>query len=968
MNFIKEKAYYLALIILFLNVSLYAQNGGWWEPAFPIKGDSITIYFDATQNGEIPDNVTSLVLHWGVNEITTGNWQTPPTYLWPAGTVLHSDNVAARSPMTKTGGIWQITIPTDNTISSVHFVVNDGTPSTPGSNWGHSTGGANWNITFTSSQVTAVFINPVVNNTYNDPERSPAFASLGDTVQIQGTAGLNNTQLDSLKLFVNNQFVAKTDADTIEYSFITANFGVGFSEISLIAKDTAGVIDTAFAKIMVNPATKNASVPASIEDGINYINSTTVTLSLYAPYKEFVYVLGDFNDWKIDTTYFMKRDVINSDSVRWWLTIPGLSAGIEYAFQYLVDGEVRIADPYTEKILDPWNDSWISSSTYPNLKNYPSGKTNEAVSILQTNQSQFNWIYSDTFSRPPQHEIVIYELLVRDFIANHDYSTLMDTLDYLQNLGINAIELMPINEFEGNSSWGYNPSFYFAPDKYYGPEENLKMFIDECHGRGIAVIMDIVLNHSYGQSPLVRLFWDDFNNRPAANNPWYNIQSPNPVFSWGYDFNHESQATKTFVDRVNRFWLTEYKFDGFRFDFTKGFTNTPGDGGAYDLSRISILKRMADKIWETDSAAYVILEHFADNYEERELAAYGMMLWGNSNYNYNEATMGWHSNSGSDFSWGYYGMRGWTKPNLVTYMESHDEERLMYKNLLYGNSSGGYNVQDTATALNRIKLAAAFFFTYPGPKMVWQFQEFGYDYSIDYNGRVGEKPIRWDYLSNQNRNYLYKTFAALTKLRKENDVFTSPQTLVQLWLGDSYGRKRIKLTHPSMNVIIIGNFDVVNRSMNPDFHTTGWWYDYFSGDSINITNVSDYITLTQGEFHIYSDHRIDPPEQGILNSVVTNNSPSVVKSYELYQNYPNPFNPVTNIEYNLPKNEHVQLEIFNVNGEKVITLVNAIQQSGNYNIQWNGINSDGNMVSSGLYFYRLKTNDYVKTNKMILMR
>ncbi|NOZ04318.1 MAG: hypothetical protein GXO92_06915 [FCB group bacterium] len=98
---------------------------------------------------------------------------------------------------------------------------------------------------------------------------------------------------------------------------------------------------------------------------------------------------------------------------------------------------------------------------------------------------------------------MIYELLVRDFIDRHDYQTLIDTLDYLEKLGINAIELMPINEFEGNSSWGYNPSFYFAPDKYYGTRQDLKLFIDECHRRGIAVIMDIVLNHTYGQSPLV---------------------------------------------------------------------------------------------------------------------------------------------------------------------------------------------------------------------------------------------------------------------------------------------------------------------------------------------------------------------------------------------------------------------------------------------------------------------------------
>ncbi len=165
---------------------------------------------------------------------------------------------------------------------------------------------------------------------------------------------------------------------------------------------------------------------------------------------------------------------------------------------------------------------------------------------------------------------------------------------------------------------------------------------------------------------------------------------------------------KAFVDRVNRYWMSEYKFDGFRFDFTKGFTNTPGNGWNYDQARIAILKRMADSIWAYNPDAYVILEHFADNNEEKELANYGMMLWGNMNYNYCEASMGWTSNS--DFSWASYQSRDWNNPHLVAYMESHDEERMMYKNITWGNSTTGYNIKDTTIALQRIPLAAAFIY------------------------------------------------------------------------------------------------------------------------------------------------------------------------------------------------------------------------------------------------------------------
>jgi 1,4-alpha-glucan branching enzyme len=288
---------------------------------------------------------------------------------------------------------------------------------------------------------------------------------------------------------------------------------------------------------------------------------------------------------------------------------------------------------------------------------------------------------------------------------------------------------MPVNEFDGNSSWGYNPSFYFAPDKYYGPANTLKEFIDSCHNNGIAVIMDMVLNHSYGQSPMVRMYFDGANNRPTADNPWFNQTAPHAAITFGYDFNHESDATRYFVNRVLEHWLTEYKFDGFRFDFTKGFTQkvttTDAALSAYDSSRVKILRRIQDSIQSKSPNAYMIIEHLTDNSEEKDLAAAGMMPWGNMNYNFNEATMGYVPTS--NFEWAIPEKRGYSQPLLISYMESHDEERLMFKNIKYGNSSGSYNIKDTGIALRRNEMAAAFYFSIPGPKMIWEFGELGYD-------------------------------------------------------------------------------------------------------------------------------------------------------------------------------------------------------------------------------------------------
>jgi len=230
-------------------------------------------------------------------------------------------------------------------------------------------------------------------------------------------------------------------------------------------------------------------LPAGAKDGVSFINNgTSAIFTLFAPGKTSVSLIGDFNNWQ-NNLNTMK---LAKDGKTWFVQIDGLNPDTEYAYQFVIDGNLRVADPYCEKVLDPDNDKFISASTYPNLKAYPANKTSGIVSVMQANQPVYTWKNSN-FTRPAKNNLVIYELLVRDFTTDHNYASALAKLDYLKNLGINAIELMPVGEFEGNLSWGYNPSFYFAPDKYYGTKVSLQNFIDECHGKGIAVILDMVL-------------------------------------------------------------------------------------------------------------------------------------------------------------------------------------------------------------------------------------------------------------------------------------------------------------------------------------------------------------------------------------------------------------------------------------------------------------------------------------------
>lgn len=597
-----------------------------------------------------------------------------------------------------------------------------------------------------------------------------------------------------------------------------------------------------------NPDTTNTGIPNNAGDGVTFVNNgKSAIFNLYAPGKVSVSVIGDFNDWKATA---MKR---TTDGTRWWVQIDGLDANTEYAYQYLINGKLRVADPYTEKILDPDNDKYIPSTVYPNLKAYPFDKTGSIVSVMQANQPSYTWKVNN-FTRPAKKDLVVYELLVRDFVADHSYKTIIDTLDYISRLGVNAIELMPVAEFEGNESWGYNDSFFFAPDKYYGTKNDLKALIDACHQRGIAVIMDIVLNHAFGSSPMVKMYFDDNTGKVSSLSPWFNTNPTHP-FNVGYDFNHESPATKYFAKNVMRHWLKEYKIDGYRFDLSKGFTQTNNPDNvdawsAYDASRIAIWKDYNNFIKSVDPNAYVILEHFAAAQEEKELAAEGMMLWNNLSYGFQEANMGWISTS--DLSQLMYSSHTFTLPDaLVSYAESHDEERVMFKTITYGNQ-GGYNARQLANGLKRDEMGAAFLMAAPGPKMIWQFGELGYDVSINQNGRTGNKPILWSYQNVPERRALYNAYAKYIKMKLKNPVFGSNTATFTL----TGAVKNIKLSGSGVDVQVIGNYDVAAQTATINFSKTGTWYDYVTGNTLNVTNTSTNVTLNPGEYHIYSSVKL----------------------------------------------------------------------------------------------------------------
>ncbi len=727
-------------------------------------------------------------------------------------------------------------------------------------------------------------------NLTSPAENSSTIISSGSNFTISAT----NTGGNAAYNLLANGVSINSNASTSGYSF-THNNITSNQNYTLEVTQGENVITKSFS-VIVNPGTVNEAMPSAYEDGITYnlVDPTVAILVLDAPNKDFVYVAGSFNNWQPLQAHAMKKD---PGTGKFWLELTGLTGGETYTYQYWVIDEtpfanspvlVKTADPYSTLVLSPFDDQYIPASKYPDMPVYPEGQERE-VTVLKTGQGGYNWQVTD-FEKPKKEDLIIYEILVRDFDANRSYQNLIDRIDYFKNLGVNAIQLMPVMEFEGNESWGYNTVFHLANDKFYGPAEKLKEFIDLCHQNGIAVILDVALNHAFGRNPMVRMWMDDPDGNgwggPSSESPYFNIEAKH-AYNVGNDFNHQQVRTKNYVKRVIKHWIQEYRIDGFRWDLTKGFTQncTASDEGctnAYQQDRVDVLKEYVDYSWSLDPTHYAIFEHLGTDNEEQQWANYkvdegkGVMMWGKMTDPYNQLTMGYADNS--NINRVGHNAHGFTAKRVVGYAESHDEERLMYKNLQYGNSdNASHNVKDLDVALNRMKALGAVLLPVPGPKMIWHFGELGWDLSIftcnngtvnppggtDGDCKLDTKPQpQWEdnWMADVQRMAIYNTWSRLIDLKKNEDVFegeyqitpasgTSLIPKIYIW-NDALAATDLK------NVVIISNFDVTAQNIDPQFPYTGTWYNLMDNSPITVTNVNELINLPPGEFRMYGNKSV----------------------------------------------------------------------------------------------------------------
>ena len=771
------------------------------------------------------------------------------------------------------------------------------------------------------------------------------------------------------------------------------------SQFAVEATDVSGDVVSASVGT-VPPVVTDAPVPDGIEDGITTLADGTTYFVLRAPEKSYVYVLGEFNGWTETEDGLMFRDDSDPRGTRWWVRVDGLTPGQAYGFTYFVDGTLEVTDPYAPLVY------------YPGESQHPGGGITYAVGQFVAGGSTFEWT-DDDFVVPAPEDLVVYELLVRDFLADHSFTSLTDTLDYLERLGVNAIELMPVSEYDGDESWGYNPAFHLALDKYYGTPGEFKAFVNEAHSRGIAVLLDVVYNHATGQSPLIRLYNGGGFSGPSASSPYANVEATHPynVFN---DLNHESELTQIWLDKANRFWMDEYHVDGYRFDLTGGFMQT-GSFFGYNASRVALLERMMDALWEEHPDAIVILEHLVESGQEwGELATHGQdegrpgaLLWHHMNREYSQSAMGYPTATDFPSTLVDTYPPNWVggvvpTPNAMTYMESHDEQWMMYRNRAYGNQNGAYDIRQLHIGLDRQKLAGAFFFTVPGPRMVWQFGELGYGFNPgeclvngDYPGecaagvpdRVANKPIRWDYWEagvspvrgaytgtltaasdreRELRQKLYKTWSALMNLRQDYEIFRDPETDVTTRLGrvpDRYIQLELADAPDGQptEAVVFGNFGVAETTVTLTFDETQTWYDFFDDTETTLAAGSHSFTLLPGEFRVWTDVDVPSPEPGLI-TVDAEEAPASFAPGAL-RAFPNPAAARLAVEIDVAAPGDLRVDVLDVLGRRVAPLHDGPAATGRQRVE-----ADVQRLPAGVYLIRATIGDRSETLRVTVAR
>ncbi len=992
------KTIYKLLIIQILAMSLFSQydaNILYWEPEQVFQGDTVNIYYNL-QNGALPNSVSPVQLHLGYNSWTNVNQYTMEEqtdgwwmyhYAIPgnaesinfvfrnvAGTEWDNNNTADYLVPVSIPGMWTPMFPGPNDTIRVRRQNNVATNLWWGVNsWNEplavyqpentSVGGAGQSVESIMNGPDAsgeywVDIGPfndvhqvvsMVDFVFNWDNRNSWDNNNGADYHfpISYEPGIDDptitiTNIENGQALASDQLVQVSTLNTVyaevlldgvtktitsggdfEFTFNTADLSFGRHQLTAFARRDNQRVMMDIKTVWKAPTIIEEAFPGVDNLGVHDRLDGTVTFALLAPGKAFVSLVGDFNSWDADTG-LMKYDAAKDI---YWLNIP-LSAG-SYEYMYVLNSEKTVGDPFATDVN--WTDAsgnehWASENQ---------------KSVAHIGGEAFSWSDHE-FVKPEMKDLIIYETLIRDFTATGDITGMIAKLDYLKDLGINAIELLPPTEFPGESSWGYNPAFFMAVESTYGTPEDMKNFVNEAHARGIAVLVDLVFNHADGSSPYEQMYGTDYDNSP------YMHAEGN---DWGFpDFDHGRTGTQALTSATVRHWIKEYHVDGYRYDHTPGI-------GWHGTAEFGV-SYFSNEAYVEDNDVYQIAEHFWDDIWSLIQSTHISSHWHDAFHDQMKANL-----RQGDFEGSTYGDMTKTQRGIdfsadgfldaeacVNYLESHDEQRVIFEAQTNGLS---YD-----QALKKAELAAEVLFTSTGIPMLYMGAELGMDTerTLDYN------PIRWYYLDNPQLSLLHEKYQKLIWLRNNYAALRSNNIDV---VYKSSTRKVI-IHHRTLDgtpsVVVAINFNTSDQTLDIEFPGAGTWYEYTQGETIDLaTSVYGSYTIPASSARIFTNVR---------QWVSTDDQASLPTEYALQPAFPNPFNSSTTIRFDLPEASSAGLKVYDVRGREVWSHKEGIAHyaAGSHEIIWNGSNDQNESVAAGIYFVELRTPDFRKIQKLMLIK
>jgi 1,4-alpha-glucan branching enzyme len=324
-------------------------------------------------------------------------------------------------------------------------------------------------------------------------------------------------------------------------------------------------------------------------------HSDGTSFRVWAPHATAAFVTGTFDDWAGDRTA-LGRDG-DGTSGTWSVDVAGVEPGTEYRFTIRTpDGDLSRIDPYARQV------------------------TNSVGNAIVYDPNAFDW-GRDTFQMPSWDDLVIYEMHVGTFAPTGDRGGTFDDarrrLDYLEDLGVSAVQVMPPFEFAGDISWGYNPAHLFAIESSYGGPDGFKSFIRAAHAKGIGVIVDVVYNH-IGPSDLDLWRFDGWAEEGGDGGGIYLYNDDRAVTPWGATRpDYGRGEVRTFLRDSALTWLEEFRCDGLRFDstvFVRSVDGHPGDPGSVGLpDGWSFLAWVTDEIHARQPWKITIAEDLEDD-------------------------------------------------------------------------------------------------------------------------------------------------------------------------------------------------------------------------------------------------------------------------------------------------------------------------------------------------------------------